>query len=233
MSKISLVYAYYNNPNMLDRHLQEWARYPTRAKAQLEAVIVDDGSQQAPIRGLPSVGFPVRAYRITTDTPWNQDGARNLCMHHVRSDWALLADMDHLVPYDQIENVIAFAPKVGSYYMPGQRTVTGEVLGAHPNTFLFNRNDFWMMGGYDEDFAGFYGSDGNFRKCAKGAGLKETPTLAFHLVVYRDTDIFDANTKLPRKRSQYDASMNPYLNGKRRGPAYRAVRPLRFTWVPV
>lgn len=87
------------------------------------------------------------------------------------------------------------------------------------------------MGGYDEDFVGFYGSDGNFRKCAKGAGLSEVIIREFALVMYGSTDIDDARTTtLTRKEGEYWAARNPMLNAKRMGPAYKAVNPLRVAY---
>jgi hypothetical protein len=116
--------------------------------------------------------------------------------------------------------------------MPNQLLANGESLNRpHPNSYLMRRADFWHMGGYDEDFRGWYGTDGNFRRCAQAAGLTETHTQAFNTVVYRASDINDANTKdWGRKGSQYHVANNPELMKIRNGPPYRASKPIRFPY---
>jgi hypothetical protein len=235
----SLVFAYYDNAGMLRRHLQEWRRYLPSVQRQLTAIIVDDGTPGVHAADVVKaergdLAMPVEVYRIDVDKPWNQDGARNLGMLRCPTPWALLMDMDHLLPHHQAETMLRYAERSASgvYYMPNQFLVDGtDLQRPHPNGYLINKSDFWFMGGYDEDFAGWYGSDGNFRKCARGAGLAEVVTNEFHTVVYRRTDIADASTrKYGRKDSPYAATNNPVLAAKRSGPAYRAQNPLRFNW---
>ena len=238
MKQVTLVYAFYDNKNMLMQHLKTWLDYSPILKMGIKVVIVDDASPGCNaaevIADFGYTGMDIEVYRVLKDIPWNQDGARNLAMQEVKTDWVLMTDMDHLLPKRQAELMLEFvedkaAP--GWYYMPDQWLVQGVSLHKpHPNTFLMRVDDFWVMGGYDEDFAGWYGSDGNFRKCARGAGLVEIPTLAFYTVVYRTTDIEDANTKLSRKEGTFYAPLNPKLKAKRTGPPYKAVNPVRFQW---
>lgn len=243
MRIVTLVLPYYENPLMLDKQVREWLSYPEFVCKRLAIIVVDDGSRDAPARdvvrqnwmGLESRGLDVQVYRIDKDIPWNQDGARNLAMKQCQTKYALMTDMDHLLrardALDMVEFCLSGAGKAGEYYMPRQFVTSSQEIPPHPNTFLFQVEDFWAMGGYDEDFAGFYGSDGNFRKCAKGHGLKELPVIDFGLVVYRREDIEDANTRrYGRKDTTFWSAHNPKLNAKRRGPAYRAVRPIRFEW---
>jgi hypothetical protein len=115
--------------------------------------------------------------------------------------------------------------------MPKRVRTDGNLYHPHPNSFLFRKDDFWLMGGYDEDFVGFYGSDGNFRKCSRGAGLSEQAVEDFGLILYGSDVIPDAHTRgLTRKDGPLWAAKNPVLNNKRRGPAYKAVNPLRVPY---
>lgn len=234
---ITLVYAYYENPSMLRKQLEMWINYIEFCKI----VIVDDGSPRNPaVVPITSAGWAhpnLQLYRIKPNIPWNQDGARNLAMKHVTTPWAFMTDMDHLVPIDQLDALTEFAatralPK--HYYMPNQRLTDGTFLHReHPNSYLMRVEDFWAMGGYDEDFAGSYGSDGNFRRCAimGPAKLVERKLLALHTVVYRSEDIMDANTKdWGRKGSEYHVGNIPHLFAKARSPAYKATNPIRFEW---
>jgi glycosyltransferase involved in cell wall biosynthesis len=236
---VSIVMAYYENPQMLTRHIQTWFSYRPEDAARVGFIVIDDGSPRNPAKKVlygMSAGFNIRLFRIVPNIPWNQDGARNLGMKHCMSDWAFMTDMDHVVEPDQIGKLLNFAQieaRRGEYYMPAAQLKTdGTVLGEHPNSYLFNVQDYWRIGGYDEDFAGAYGSDGNFRKNAQGLGLKEIKTSAWHTRVYRKEDIFDACTHdFSRKDGPYYRGNFPRLEAKRRGPAYRAGPPLRFEYV--
>jgi hypothetical protein len=239
---ISLVVPYYENPEMLSIQVQQWLSYPSDVCKRLRIVVVDDGSRDAP--ALPIIyrdrvsfssrGLDVAVYRVIPDIPWNQDGARNLGMKVCDTPFALMTDMDHVLrardALDMTEFVADGGVATNAYYLPRQFLKTSQEIPRHPNTFLFRVSDFWAMGGYDEDFAGFYGSDGNFRKCARGSGLREEPA-DFGLVVWRREDCPDANTRrYGRKDTDFWSARNPVLNEKRRGPAYRAENPVRFEW---
>jgi hypothetical protein len=242
MKVLTLIYAYYDNPGMLARQIVEWSNYSSQAKASLGFIVVDDGSPGTPAASVfaaaERTGLSFAVYRVAIDKPWGQDAARNIGMNNVETEWALMTDMDHMVTRFQAEKLVWFASQTarrGHYYMPARSLVkNGEAYHPHPNSFVFHRRDFWDMGGYDEDFVGFYGSDGNFRKCAKGWGLKETPTTDFKLVLYGSNDQEDANTKrYSRKDGPLWAANNLALDKKRRGPAYTAVNPLRQSYVRV
>lgn len=247
MKPFTIVMPYYENPTMLATHLDEWERYPETVRAHCRAIIVDDGSPRSPAvnvfdaagyrtrtgalgSGLP-LPFPVSLFRVVPNIPWNQDGARNLGMKFCRTKWAFLTDMDHLLKADQAERILSLDAEPGFYYMPSRRETNGDAYHPHPNSFVFDVGDFWKMGGYDEDFAGSYGSDGNFRRCAQGAGLRETRTDHFYLTRFDTADVFDANTKdWPRKGSEYHVGNIPHLKAKARSPVYKAINPVRFEW---
>ena len=236
---VTIIMAYYENASMLREHLATWYRYRAEDLQRLSFIIVDDGSPRHPAKDVLKgrcAGLDVRLFTIGVNIPWNQDGARNLGMKYCRSDWAFLTDMDHVVPPAHANKMINFAQieaKAGNYYMPASQVKTdGTVLGEHPNTYLFNVRNYWMIGGYDEDFAGAYGSDGNFRKNATGLGLREVKTSAWHTVVYRKEDIFDACTHdFSRKDGPYYRAHFPHLERKRRSQAYIPESPIRFPYV--
>lgn len=230
-----IVMAYYENPKMLHLHLVEWSKYREEDKAVMSAVIVDDGSPRNPaervIRGYGDVGFPISLFRIHENKPWNQDGARNLAMKHV-GGWTLMTDMDHMLARDQVASFFRCVAnaKQGEYYMPRRKTFAMAPEHSHANSYVMHAEDFWAQGGYDEDFAGAYGSDGNFRKCMR-AGLRECATSAFHLTRWSRDAIPDASTvDWGRKESAYHRWNFPVLEAKSKGPAYKAVDHLRFNW---
>lgn len=233
----TIVMPYYENPKMLRFHLHEWSMFRDSEKQALKAIIVDDGSPRNPaqlvIESTRMVGFEIKLFRIVPNIPWNQDGARNLAMKHVDDEWALMTDIDHSLARGQVSNFLNFVShetKKGTYYMPRRRDWDDKPMHPHPNSYVFNVQDFWSMGGYDEDFAGCYGSDGNFRKCMR-AGLNEIHTNAFELTRWPSDLIEDANTKdWGRKESEYHRSQFPKIEAKAKGPPYKATNHLRFEW---
>lgn len=241
MTPVTIVMAYYENPNMLEQQLFEWSTYRKAYQSALSAVIVDDGSPRSPaeevIRRRGDIGFKIRLFRIHENKPWNQDGARNLAMAHA-TGWTLMTDMDHMLERDQLAGLLRCVEhaKRGEYYMPAYRFIAGlagVIEGAHANSYVMHSEDFWAQGGYDEDFAGAYGSDGNFRKCMM-AGLREMLTNDFKLTRYPREVIADASTvDWGRKDSEFHRSRFPKLEAKRKGPAYKAVDHLRFKWEQV
>lgn len=234
---LTFVYAYYENPGMLVEHLREWNRYPPNT---FKFIVVDDGSQRTPalsVIGTGPINPGLRLFRIAQNIPWNQDGARNLGMFQCETEWAWISDMDQFVPVNEavkMERFAAIEALPGEYYMPMRRSAAdGSALHPHPNCYLFRRDDFWKMGGYDEDFAGCYGSDGNFRKCAR-AMLRESQTVAFTTVSFGRSEIPDASTvDFGRKDSPYWRPNFPHLEAKRRAPPYMARNHMRFDWAEV
>lgn len=230
---ITLVYAYYENPGMLRHQLENWGRFP---KGSCRIIIVDDGSPRfpaAPILRQYPIDVSVACYRIEPNIPWNQDGARNLGMTHCDTEWAMLLDMDLVLEPKELNAASNFASVDSSpreYYMPARVNAARQPIPPHPNAYLFRRAEFWEMGGYDEDFAGCYGSDGNFRKCAR-AVLREVQTVAWRLVMYGRSEINDASTvDFGRKESKFWRPNFPHLEAKRRSPPYKATNHLRFNW---
>lgn len=185
MNKLTLIYPYYNAPQMLATHLFSWALFPRDVLQHLAIIIVDDGSQQSP--ALPVVEhfkdskLPLRLYRVKVDIPWNQHGARNLAAKEAPKGWMLMSDIDHTVPLQSIEWILHSKLDPGCFYtfkrmtrVPGGRMAPmldkeGKPK-PHPNTYLLTRNLFWNAGGYDEDFCGTYGGDGPFRRLLDKTG---------------------------------------------------------------
>jgi glycosyltransferase involved in cell wall biosynthesis len=243
----TILYAYYNNPNMLRRQLHEWIKYDPALLDRTDFIVVDDGSMEAPALDVIAserhlIGaLDLQVFRVMIDRPWGQDAARNVGMRNAQTQWVLMTDIDHVLTHRQYPVMMEFINRKavrGNYYMPMRRKVLRNEqivpYHPHPNSYLFHRDDFWEMGGYDEDFVGFYGSDGNFRKCAKGYGLQEKIVDSFSLLMFGTDSIPDANTRtLTRKEGELWAAKNPVLNKKRMGPAYRAIDPLRAPYSKV
>jgi hypothetical protein len=164
MFKLSLISNFYNSQECLTTQLDHWRKANPRLLAVMEFILVDDHSHQ-PYQVDPS-GLNLRLFRIDTDIPWNQPGARNLGTFHVRTDWAIYTDIDQLLNMDVIAALVDKLPELDPltmYYwkMTGLKW-RGQDWPFHPNCFLVYVPEFKLRGCYDEDFAGHYGHDDSF-----------------------------------------------------------------------
>ncbi len=196
-SALSIVLAYYENPEMLAFQWNEIAGYPEKVKSEIEVVVVDDGSPVHPAAqvtrpaGLPAVSI----FRIREDVPWNQDAARNIGAHEARSRLLLVTDIDHVVPRATVEGILDYEAEEGVFYGLGRvKYFGGQPSEPHPNSYLLTKKTYWNIGGHDEDFAGIYGKDFLFRKRAFAKAREENLP---HLVLARvgSTAVADAGTR--------------------------------------
>lgn len=178
---LALALPYYRNPQMLAHQYGVWAAYPAEVRAQIEVVIVDDGSPapEAAADVPRPAGLPaLRIFRVLEDRPWHQHGARNLAMQQAQAPWVFLSDMDHVLPAHTaaaLLPLVAIAPRdtvytfarVDAPTLQPTRNARGE-LKPHVNTFALARAHYWAIGGYDEDLVG-YGTDSYFRRRLKAA----------------------------------------------------------------
>lgn len=223
---LTLIYAYFENGSMLDLHLKTWSAYEN--KDQWKAIIVDDCSLRDPAEThIADVGFPVELYRIKTDIPWNQDGSRNLAMHQA-SGWCLMTDMDHLLRPLEAGQLLRLKKNDGHYYMPSRRLSDGSTYHRHPNSYLLNKGLYEYLGGYDEAYAGYYGTDGMFRERLSESAFRVD--LDIPLFLYKREAIPDASTTdYGRKGSAYALSSRPDLV-QRRKSHLPPIPPLNFEW---
>lgn len=238
---LSLILPYYMNPSMLARQYAAWAAWPEKAKAQVEIIIVDDGSPQLAIDvprpdGLPAISI----YRVTEDRPWHQHAARNLGAHTAKGPWLLLTDMDHVL---DAANVAALLKRLArldpetAYFLHRVEADSGlPTLGnngqpkPHPNSFVMTRELYWRAGGYDEDYCGVYGTDGLFK-----ARLFETAQRGFlkhvALIRYWRELVADASTTtLPRKEGRKPGDKEAIAIAKAARGEADVVKVLQFDW---
>ena len=166
---ISLVFAYYENPTMLELQWREIDAYPRSLKEAIEVVVVDDGSPTNRAADVLRLGTlpSVSIFRIQRDVRWNQDAARNIGAHEAQAQWLLLTDIDHIVPSSTLESLIALNKEPSVFYTFSRtKYESTEVREPHPNSYFMTKALYWDIGGHDEDYAGIYGKDFLFRKRA-------------------------------------------------------------------
>jgi hypothetical protein len=162
----TLIFPYYLNPEQLHRQYKRLARMPEDIRSHLALIVIDDGSPRSPARP-PKTPLGLRdfqLYRVGVDVRWNWLTCRNIGVHHALTDWVLLTDIDHELPDETARRIIERkldATNVYRFSRVDAPKLTPYKI--HPNTWLMTRTMFDAIGGYDERFSGFYGTDGEFR----------------------------------------------------------------------
>jgi hypothetical protein len=171
------------NAGMLKEQLSRLGRLPAAIREELEVIIVDDGSPDGDAQGA-DIGCPLSIFKIGIDIRWNQDAARNIAAHEAEASWLLLTDMDHLVPAKTFQAILDRKLQKKHAYRFSRETLESFAIGAkkehrtaykpHPNSWLLERGLYERIGGYDERFAGHYGTDAEFRdRLTREAGEPE------------------------------------------------------------
>jgi glycosyltransferase involved in cell wall biosynthesis len=238
---LSLIMPFYLNGGMLELQFAEWQRWSAKAKAQIEVVIVDDGSPDPAIdvprpEGLPELSI----YRVTEDRPWHQHAARNLGAHVAKGPWLLLTDMDHVLTAaaaDALLKRLGRLDPTTAYFLHRIESTTGDPTLSekgeakpHPNSFVMTRELYWRVGGYDEDYCGVYGTDGLFKsrlfQTAARGFLKSVPLVRY----WRDVVPDASTTTLPRKEGRKPGAREAVAARKAAEGRAGQVVTLNFPW---
>lgn len=159
-SNITYVTTYYNEPKLLYKLLDS---FDTNTFSKI--IIVDDGSLESPAEPVAAIfsDLPISLYRVKEDLGFNSHGARNLAMKHVDTEWALLTDIDMF--YDEgicrdLRTVVqaAFPRQYFNFWVNSKQDFIGRCELTH-NDFCIRPEDFWISGGYDEEFVGLHFGD--------------------------------------------------------------------------
>jgi glycosyltransferase involved in cell wall biosynthesis len=166
MRQLTLCLPYYMNAGMLRLQFERIRGYSAAILADLAVIVVDDGSPDGDALAEP-IGCPLSIFKVLVDVRWNQDAARNIAAHHATTPWLLLTDIDHLVPQQTMATLIATSRPARFVYRFERRTLERDGAVSkykpHPNSWLLTREMFERIGGYDERYAGLYGTDAEFR----------------------------------------------------------------------
>lgn len=234
MKALTLIMPYYDNPTMLEEQQSQWAKYPPELRARLHVILVDDGSPRWP--ALPAVRQPVEAlglasfrlYRCLVDVRWNWLFCRNLGVSEASTDWIFMTDIDHVMPTKTLGRLLEekLDPEK-AYRMSRVDAPDKTPYKPHPNTWLMTRALFDKIGGYDERFSGFYGTDGEFRNRVRD-NSSDIVILPHVMVRYPREVIADASTTTyGRKEVQDRTNVRRIVMERREIPDWR---PLRLTF---
>lgn len=231
MRNITLCLAYYENPTMLDVQIANLARLPGELREAVSLIVVDDCSPKHPAKFPERMPVSAKLYRMRVDIPWNQDACRNLAVREAETDWVLLTDMDHMPPERTLARLVREGLYAGNAYTFTRVNVDGSSYKPHPNSWCMTRELYDLAGGYDERFAGIYGTDGMFAGRLRKAA-HDVLELPVPLVRYSRDDVPDASTHpsvLTRKSPENDRKRQALKDEIRLTPGIRTVRG-RFQW---
>jgi len=153
---ISLITTYYNEPQHLIPFLENEC-----SDIFSEVIVVDDGSQEYPAEWVMKTFDDSRfkLFRIKDDLGFNSHGARNLAMKHCTNDWAYLTDIDRkgMGQFASILQRYIESARDKEYFnwklQSGEDTI---------NDYCIRVSDFWISGGYDEEFVNWHYGDRMF-----------------------------------------------------------------------
>lgn len=226
MREITLIMAYYENPTMLATQLESIRRMSKEVRCGIRLIVVDDGSPDNPAEELVISGVPVEIYRIDVDVRWNQDAARNIGAHHCQTEWMLLTDMDHMVPETTWQYVqTAKLSDLGIYKFSRVTAPMMDAYKPHPNSYLMTKRMWARTGGYDERFAGLYGTDGDFRD--RVVQVAPVSSLPYPIVRVPREFIADASTTRYARKQPEDLGIKVIKERRALTPGWR---PLTLTF---
>lgn len=243
---ITVIVPYYRAPNMLRQHLNTWSAYSPEVLGLMRLFIVDDGSPEPAEEVIRKSGtaLPLALFRIKKDIPWNRGGARNLGSMQAQTPWLLHVDIDHILPAAQASTLINTNLSDRNWYR-FERFRVGEAddtrkkdqvdpqarfvqIKPHGDSYLCRKDQYWRVGGYDEDYSGCLGGGSPFlEQMEKAAPVKVLP-IALH--VHTRFSCPDASVStLSRSTAEYTRRKAE----KRFMRNTKARNPLRFEWEQV
>jgi len=154
---ISIISAYYNSVHMLQRQLDMWNSYPKGIREQIEFIVVDDGSP-LPAK-IDDCNLNLSLYRIEENIPWNFGGSKNLGAVVCSTDWFLIQDIDYVLDAENMEKMLK-VPRFDPLVFYCFKAKSSRKFVRYPkSSILVNKETFWAVDGYDEDFSWCYGKN--------------------------------------------------------------------------
>lgn len=157
---LSAVWSTFGQPNIWKLQWDNLSRLPDLVAKKIELVIVDDhGDPPAEIPRDVQQRHPCKLFRVDKQIPWNQPGARNLGMLKAEAKVAIMLDPDMIpspIVWDQILARAIDLPR-GKVVKFGLLKSNGNEIYSSPNTWILHTDDFFDIGGYNEDYAGSKG----------------------------------------------------------------------------
>jgi hypothetical protein len=125
-------------------------------------------------------------------------GARNLAAHVAKAPILLLIDVDMVIPKGMLRRFVSESKQ----HRPGLVLYPYLVHSADkrkdatsPNVHFIRRKDFFIVGGYCEDYAGHKGWSDCLLQQAMIHMMRYRKSEQMHLILYHDSNIPDAQVR--------------------------------------
>lgn len=224
MRELTFITAYFENRGMLAEQQRVWAAYAPELRARFHVVVTDDCSPaglEAKPAFEPVAIASYRLYRALEKKRWNWLFGRNLGWQQASTKWILLTDIDHVLLESTLRMILTTDLDETAVYRFSRVDAHGlfpwselTPYKPHPNTWMMTRKMFDRVGGYDERFSGFYGSDSEFRERVQAQAsaviMRPEP-----LVRYPREIIPDASTTTYERKAKEDGVNVPRIKAER------------------
>jgi len=155
---MDIILPVYNiSQTMLNRHIQELNKIPKNRIKDFRLIIIDDCSTPSFNPNL-SIDMSIKAARVEVDVKWHAEGAINLGFVLANDDWCILTCVDHIIPTNDLVQCLDLKKEKNNIYMFNRFLPNGKSRRKNvPGVCIIHRDDWWRLGGYDEDFCGKHG----------------------------------------------------------------------------
>ena len=165
MKKITINLSYYNQYKVLVDHIDLWKSYSEETKKQFSFCIVDDCSKipaDEVLSGIDLSDLDIHVYRVKEDLYCNIAGVRNLSATVCQTDWMVILDMDTMISQDLALSMLDLINIDKGNCFKFNRSVPSDETHIkhgqhHPAVCLLRKEDYWNVGGCEEDLVGHYG----------------------------------------------------------------------------
>ena len=208
-----------------------WKAFPADLREHFHVIVTDDGSPHSPAKDVfePCGLASQRLFRTSVDVRWNWLFCRNLGARHASTDWILLTDIDHVLPEDSLRSLLTRnLEKPCVYRLSRVDAPSRTPYKPHPNTWLMTRKMFDRIGGYDERFSGYYGSDSEFRERVQ-ATASSVIMLPEVMIRYPREVIADASTTTYQRKAPQDQAVRQIRADREQIPNWRPLN-VTFPW---
>lgn len=165
MKKITINLSFFNQDNILKKHVNGWNNWSNDILKYFSFCIVDDCSKNIATDVLNSVDFSnldLAIYRVKEDLFCNISGVRNLSAQECSTEWMMILDMDTIINEKLAESILSLINAKSGNCFKFNRKVPRNIFHKkngvmHPAVCLIRKKDYWNVGGCDEDLVGNYG----------------------------------------------------------------------------
>lgn len=172
--KITINLSYYNQKKVLKDHIYAWKSYSNKVKERFSFCVVDDCSKTPAdevLSGIDLTDLDINIYRVTEDLYCNIAGVRNLAATVCQTDWMIILDMDTMISEELSIQMLDLTETQSGNCFKFNRRVHNHIKNeqTHPAVCLLRKDDYWNVGGCEEDLVGHYGfTDPSFWYRASG-----------------------------------------------------------------